>query len=146
VPPDESAAAAEAWRGRLGEDVPVLVTSSATGLGLDDLATELGRRVPLVQPVAQVDLATEGLAEHRTFRPAAEQGFRVSRGSDGMFVVSGPQVERLLARHDLENEEAMMHVEGRLQRMGVMRALEEAGFAPGDDVEIAGVVFELDPE
>jgi GTP-binding protein len=145
VLPEEASRAAQEWRARLGDDVPVLVTSSATGLGLDELATELGRRVPLVAPVAEVDLASEGLAEHRTFRPAAEQGFRVSRGDDGMFVVSGPQVERLLARHDLDNEEAMMHVEGRLQRMGVMRALEEAGFEPGDDVEIAGVVFELDP-
>jgi GTP-binding protein len=27
----------------------------------------------------------------------------------------------------------------------VIRALEAAGFQPGDDVEIAGVVFELDP-
>ena len=26
-----------------------------------------------------------------------------------------------------------------------MRALEAAGFEPGDDVEIGGVVFELDP-
>jgi GTP-binding protein len=36
-------------------------------------------------------------------------------------------------------------VERRLQRMGVIRALEAAGFAPGDDVEIGGVVFDLDP-
>jgi carbamate kinase len=34
-------------------------------------------------------------------------------------------------------------VEGRLRRMGVIRALEAAGFEPGDDVEIAGIVFEL---
>jgi GTPase len=27
----------------------------------------------------------------------------------------------------------------------VVRALEAAGFEPGDDVEIGGVVFELDP-
>jgi GTPase len=27
----------------------------------------------------------------------------------------------------------------------VIRALEAAGFEPGDDVEIGGVVFELDP-
>jgi GTP-binding protein len=27
----------------------------------------------------------------------------------------------------------------------VIRALEAQGFEPGDDVEIAGVVFELDP-
>jgi GTP-binding protein len=30
--------------------------------------------------------------------------------------------------------------------MGVISALESAGFAPGDDVEIAGVAFELDPD
>jgi GTP-binding protein len=29
--------------------------------------------------------------------------------------------------------------------MGVIRALEAAGFQAGDDVEIAGVVFDLDP-
>jgi GTP-binding protein len=29
--------------------------------------------------------------------------------------------------------------------MGVIAALEGAGFRPGDDVEIGGVVFELDP-
>ena len=29
--------------------------------------------------------------------------------------------------------------------IGVIRALEAAGFEPGDDVEIAGTLFELDP-
>jgi GTP-binding protein len=29
--------------------------------------------------------------------------------------------------------------------MGVIGALEARGFEPGDDVEIGGVVFELDP-
>ena len=29
--------------------------------------------------------------------------------------------------------------------MGVIKALAAAGFAPGDDVEIAGTAFELDP-
>jgi GTP-binding protein len=29
--------------------------------------------------------------------------------------------------------------------MGVIAALEAKGFVPGDDVELGGVVFELDP-
>ena len=29
--------------------------------------------------------------------------------------------------------------------MGVIAALEAHGFEPGDDVEIGGIVFELDP-
>ena len=128
---EQARAAAAAWRERLGDDVPVVVTSSATGRGLDELARELCRRVPL--------------AEHRVFRPAAGRGFRVERVGAGAFRVTGDPVERLIARHDLDNEDALVHVERRLHRMGVVRALEAAGFAPGDDVEIGGVVFELDP-
>jgi GTP-binding protein len=79
------------------------------------------------------------------FRPAAGRGFDVQRFDDGSFRVSGEQVERLIARHHLDNDEALAHVEGRLRRMGVITALEAQGFEPGDDVEIAGVVFELDP-
>jgi GTP-binding protein len=32
-----------------------------------------------------------------------------------------------------------------LRALGVIRSLEGAGFEPGDDVEIAGIVFDLDP-
>jgi GTP-binding protein len=147
VTPAQAADARRRWRDRLGEDVPVLVTSSATGQGLDELAVELARRVPIADPVPQTagPLDVEGLAEHRTFRPAARRDFEVRRTGDGVFHVTGAPVERLLARHDLDNEEAMAHVEARLDRMGVLRALEDAGFEPGDDVEIAGVLFELDP-
>jgi GTP-binding protein len=146
VPADEAAAAAARWRERLGEGVPVIVTSSATRQGLDELAAELLHRVPLEAPRTGEPLAAEEeLAEHRTFRPAAARGWHVDRAPDGTFRVTGEPVERLLARHDLENDEALAHVEHRLRRMGVVRALEAAGFEPGDDVEIAGVIFELDP-
>jgi GTPase len=147
VPSSDAEDAAARWRARLGDDVPVLVTSSATRLGVDELATELLRRVPLEAPrSADAGLAAEDeLAEHRVFRPAADRGWHVERVAAGAFRVSGEPVERLLARHDLDNDEALAHVEHRLHRMGVVRALEAAGFAPGDDVEIAGVVFELDP-
>ena len=131
---------------RLAVDTPVMITSSATRLGLDELAAELLRRVPIEAPRAVDELAAEQeLAEHRTFRPGAERAWRVEHVGDGAYRVSGEPVERLLARHDLDNDEALAHVEHRLHRMGVVRALQAAGFEPGDDVEIAGVVFELDP-
>jgi GTPase len=146
VPADDAATAAAAWRERLGDDVPVLVTSAATHQGLDELATALLHGVPVQAPRPTAALAAEEeLAEHRTFRPTAGRGWRVERVGDRAFRVSGAPVERLLARHDLDNDEALAHVEHRLHRMGVVRALEAAGFLPGDDVEIAGVVFELDP-
>lgn len=147
VSPERAGQEAAAWRERMGDDVPVIVTSSATREGLDELALELLRRV-LVRDRVDVT-ATEGddevLAEHMVFRPAEERGFHVEHVEDGLFRVTGAPVERLLARHDLENEEALQHIEYRLGRMGVIRALEAAGFEPGDDVEIAGMLFELHP-
>ncbi len=146
VSTEQATAAAGAWRERLGSDVPVLVTSAATGDGVGELGRELLRRVPAAGARAVAPLAAaEELAEHRVFRPAAEHGFTVERLEDGTFRVSGEPVERLLARHEIDNEDAMAHVEGRLHRMGVVRALQAAGFEPGDDVEIAGTLFEFDP-
>lgn len=146
VPAGDADAAAELWREHLGGEVPVLVTSSATGAGLDALAAELLRRVPLAPSRGEPLPALHApLAEHKVFRPAADRGFSVKRTDDGAFLVEGDGVLRLMARHDLDNDEALAHIEGRLRRMGVIRALESAGFQSGDDVEIAGVVFELHP-
>jgi GTPase len=141
--PDEAAqAAAEQWRERLG--VPVIVTSSATGHGLEELRVALLRTVPVAEPVPE-SAGEDEVAEFQVFRPAAARAFEVQRVGDGEFRVTGDAVDRLIARHDLENEEALAHVEHRLRRMGVIAALEAHGFEPGDDVELGGVVFELDP-
>jgi GTP-binding protein len=80
------------------------------------------------------------------FRPAAGRSFQARRTGESTFVVSGAGIERLVARYDLDNEEALAHLERRLRGIGVLRALEAEGFAAGDEVEIAGVTFDLDPD
>jgi GTP-binding protein len=159
VPPERTAEAIAQWSERLGAEVPVLATSSATGAGVQELAAELLRRVPALAAAGSADGSdagvsagermTEGepeLAEHMVFRPAASSGFVVERVAAGSFAVKGRGVERLLARYDVENEDAMAYLEGRLRKIGVLRALEAEGFQAGDDLEIAGVAFELDPD
>ncbi len=142
VPPEVADQAAAEWRERVAFEV--LVTSSATGAGLPELRNDLLARVPVAEPIAE-DAGEDEVAEFAVFRPAKSQEFEVTRGPDGTWMVRGESVERLFMRWDLENEEAQAHVERRLQRMGVIAALERAGFEPGDDVEIGGTVFELDP-
>ncbi|HWM55814.1 MAG TPA: GTPase ObgE [Solirubrobacterales bacterium] len=143
VPPEDAVGAQAEWRARRPDLLAVVVTSAATGEGLDQLALELFRDVP--EHVAEPASEGEALAEHKVYRPADDDGYRVERGPEGILRVVGPAVERLLARHDVGNEEALRYVEERLRKMGVIRALEQAGFKPGDDVELAGTVFELDP-
>ena len=136
------------WERRLGPDVPVLVTSSVTGAGLGELSSELLRRVPVRGDEEAEDGVPEPaeLAEHRVFRPAADRSWKVERVGDRTFRITGRGIERLVARYDLDNEDALAYLERRLRGIGVIDALEHHGFEPGDEVEIAGVAFELDPE
>jgi GTP-binding protein len=99
--------------------------------------------VPSEGPRERADAPAE-LAEHLTFRPGRERGFRIERTDEGTYRVLGDGIDLLLARHDLENDEALAHVESRLRQIGVIRSLEDAGFKAGDDVEIGGVMFDLD--
>jgi GTP-binding protein len=149
VDAETAAAAQEMWREHLGAATPVIVTSSATHRGLDELAAELVRRVPVqAAPSEEVEPAATGaeLAAHRTFRPAAPRAYTVRRVDDATFAVDGAGIERLVARYDLDNEEALAHLERRLRGIGVLRALEANGFSAGDEVQIAGVAFDLDPD
>jgi GTP-binding protein len=188
VSPERAGEAVEEWSRRLGPNVPVIATSSATGAGLTELAAELLRLVPAGDQAggrvgpdledgrgtdpdgglgagagAEVSATEQGsalgsagarsadtdelaLAEHMVFRPAASTGFTVECLAPGSFAVTGRGVERLLARYDIDNEDAMAYLEGRLRKIGVLRALEAEGFQAGDELEIAGVAFELDPE
>ncbi|MGN6870942.1 MAG: GTPase ObgE [Solirubrobacteraceae bacterium] len=140
-------AARREWEDRL--EVPVVVTSSATRIGLDELTAELTRRVPAAEapdePI-EVVLPDEELAEHRVFRPAAPRAYKVAKVGDRVYRVTGQGIERLVARYDLDNADALAYLERRLRGIGVIRALQDEGFEPGDEVEIAGIAFDLDPE
>jgi GTP-binding protein len=149
VPEAEVDAAVREWRRRLGDRVRgVIPVSSATGAGLDELTAAIFEAVPSEPPTGALR-ATEAVpefeAEHAVYRPAGEQGFDVEP-EDGAFRVRGRGVELLVARHDLSNEEALAYLEQRLREIGVIAALERAGFEPGDEVRIGDEAFELDPE
>jgi GTP-binding protein len=141
-------AALAAWSGRADGEMPVILTSSATGTGLPELRGQLLRRVPVEEegPGSGPVPAGEDLAEHRVFRPAAEKSWQVEQVGERAYRVTGRGIERLVARYDLDNEDALAHLERRLRGLGVIEALRGQGFESGDDVEIAGIAFDLDPD
>jgi GTPase len=148
LPPEQVEAAVREWRDRLGDDgLGVLAVSSATGEGLDELRQRVLAELPEVSPPAApgAEPSDEFEAEHRVYRPAGEGGYWVEREDDGGFRVLGRGVELLFERHDVGNEEALAYLEQRLKEMGVIAALDRAGFQPGDDVRIGEHEFELHP-
>jgi len=145
LPPGDVEAAVREWRERLGEKVlGVIAVSSATGIGLDELRQRVLTQLPEpASPAPISEPSYEFEAEHRVYRPAGEGGYRVEREDDGGFRVMGRGVELLFERHDIGNEEALGYLEQRLKEMGVLAALDRAGFESGDDVRIGEHEFEL---
>ena len=105
--------------------------SALTGEGVQMLmyaAAELLDHSEPMQPPPPVE------APHRPHRQALP--LRVEKLVDGTYQVSGSAVERLIARTDLDSEEAVAYVQKALERMGVIAALRRAGAVSGDRVRI----------
>ncbi|MBJ7471103.1 MAG: Obg family GTPase CgtA, partial [Solirubrobacteraceae bacterium] len=149
VSPDDAELAVMEWQERLGDDVPIALTSSATAAGIPELSRQLLRLVP-ERPEVPEELAQSGpdeeasLAEHMVFRPRSKSTIEVERTGPHEFRVVSHQVTTLVRRFDLENEDALAHVEKRLRALGVIDRLESLGFKPGDEVDLGGEVFELE--
>jgi GTP-binding protein len=155
-------AALAAFAARIGPDIPVLLTSSATGAGLPALATELLARVRSAagkgagrpdSPSGSVGDGAQGdprdgsqealLPEHMVFRPGLQAGYEVTRLDAEAFAVTGPAVARLVERFDLENPEALAYIEARMRRLGVLGSLQAKGFSPGDEVRVGDAALAL---
>ncbi len=123
----------------------VLAGSAATGAGV----AELSRRMAALVALARRSRADAGSDElvRPVLRPAAREGadITVERRDTGWRVRS-ERVERWVVMTDLDNDDAVRYLQGRMVRAGVERALVAAGARHGDPVEIAGAVFDFDPE
>jgi GTP-binding protein len=60
--------------------------------------------------------------------------------------VSGREALRAVAVSDLNDPDALAHVQRRLKRIGVDRALARAGAKSGDPVQIGRMEFSYEPD
>ncbi len=138
-----------------------LAVSAARGEGVDELLREIGARLAEARsaPAAGVPERTAaGAGERDEGGPSDRQGplhviglkeedqVLVMAAGDHTWKVSGPRVERWVKMTDLDNEEAVAHLQRRLKKVGVEERLAEQGAVEGDAIEIADVTFDFVPE
>ena len=81
-------------------------------------------------------------------RPTAvdDAGFTIEDAPDGDgFWVRGAKPERWVKQTDFSNDEAVGYLADRLARLGVEKALAEAGAEPGCQVTVGDVSFDWAP-
>jgi len=132
-----AAASAEAASATVVTGWPVVAVSCVTGEGIDALVAVLDAMTPL-SVMAQPAAAAEVL------RPGRERvaSFSVKR-HEGGFRVRGEGLERLVAKADLDNSQAVAYLQEVMERAGVSDALRRAGAQPGDTVVIGESEFEF---
>ncbi|MBQ9954868.1 MAG: GTPase ObgE [Eggerthellaceae bacterium] len=127
-------------------DPKLYLISALTGKGVEPLKAAIAAKVHELREAAREmaanDVQYDHVWEHK--REQRERRFKVTKLSDGIFRVTGGQVERMVVQTDWDNEEAIIFLQHRLKRMGVDDALRKAGALDGDEIRIVGRAFEYE--
>lgn len=109
--------------------------SAATGAGITELVFAISQAIKDAPLPALADQAPALIAL------APKNAFLIERDEDGIFVITGPRVERLAAMTDFESDEGLARFERILNKLGVDKKLREMGAVDGDSVRIATFEF-----
>lgn len=129
---------------RLKEELPdyeVFPISAATGEGLKPLVYRLAELVEQVELEPADVIPTEEVKITKVVEEEAK--FTIERDETGVFVVSGPEIERHWRRTNFVNEDAVTRFLQIVEAMGVVTALREHGCKDGDTVRIKDVEFDF---
>jgi GTP-binding protein len=135
---DDNAVAEAAAALRAEAAAPTVAVSASTGAGIEQLLAELAAALPAPVP------ATAALDEPVVLRPAERQASSFTIEPEGVaYRVRGAALERIVAKADLDNDQAVSYVQEVMERAGVSDALRRAGAQPGDTVLIGDERFEF---
>ncbi len=112
------------------KNIEIYKISAVTGEGIDIL---LKRVVEILKVLPKEDIVE--IKERKVYKLEDENDFTITR-EDGMFVVDGPAVQKIMRRVNLEDNESMYYFQRCLEDIGVNKALKEAGVQEGDTVKV----------
>ncbi len=119
------------------ENIPAMAISAATGDGLDALTRRL---YELVNELAKEESVAKAPVEVLLEEISVEQPLKITV-SEGIYWVSGTAIERMAAKTDFDNEEALHRFQDYARKIGLDRELKQKGIKEGDTVRIGSEEF-----
>ncbi len=111
--------------------IEIFKISAVTGEGVKEL---LDRVVEVLKELPKEELVQ--IVEKKVYVLEEEKdGYNITK-EDGIFVVDGPAVQRIMRRVNLEDNESMYYFQKCLEELGVNEKLKKAGVKEGDTVRV----------
>ena len=114
------------------ENLDLFKISAVTGQGVEELidfVTETLKQLPKEELTESEEKVIYTLEEK-------ENDWSIKK-EDGVFIVSGKAVERLMGRINIEDNESMYYLQKSLKNMGIEEELKKMGVKMGDTVILA---------
>ncbi len=124
------------------EGIQVHPISAVSGDGVGDLLDAVLEVLRAARADTRSVEKAHQPAEIPVLRPRPRRESVEVRKEDGAFIVQSTAAQRLAAMVDVDNWSARIQLYAQLSRMGVVKALENAGVRPGDTVRIGKVEME----
>jgi GTP-binding protein len=118
-------------------NVKVFPVSAATTQGFEALLDRVVQVLDTLPPVLRYE--ETDLVEGSAYEP----GFHITRGDDGVFEVTGGDVEKLLDTTDPDDEISMRRFQQMLVKNGIIAALREMGAKDGDGIRLGEWEFDF---
>ena len=117
----------------------VFAISGVTGDGVQDLLWYVNNQLKT--------LDTKPIIFEQEFFPedellVADLPYTVEKEEDGIFIVEGPKIEKMLGYTNLDSEKGFRFFQNFLKETGILDKLEELGVQEGDTIRMYGLSFE----
>lgn len=120
------------------EGIPVYPISGVTGQGVKELLYGVYEKL---KNFDQKPVVFEKEFDTDALRAAENLPYSIEV-QDGVFVVEGPRIEKMLGYTNLESEKGFAFFQKFLKDNGILDELEKAGISEGDTVRMYGLEFD----
>ena len=121
------------------EGYEVFGVSAATNRGLDGLMNRAAELISTMEQQPQEDI--EQTKKMRYYRFEQEKPYTIEK-IDGVFVVKGKWVDRLMAGINIDRDESLKYFQKVIRKRGIIDELKKMGISEGDTVRIGQTEFE----
>ena len=112
-------------------NMEIFKISAATGQGIKELMVEVSKILKTLPKEELIDIN-----HHRKVYKLEEQEPYTIKKEDGIFVVDGPEIRKLMRKVNMEDNESLYYFQKNLEALGVNQKLKEAGVKEGDTVKV----------